>query len=98
MLRLGLAEGAISSSFRQVRGIDLMVLSHRICIGLNIANQALFIDVASTLWAASIEPALDDFGNEILPNRNESVDEGLVVYVLYLVFFCGRMEVLRSSL
>ncbi|EIM88908.1 cytochrome P450 [Stereum hirsutum FP-91666 SS1] len=51
----------------------------RICIGLNIANQALFIDVASTLWAASIEPALDDFGNEIVPSRNESVDEGLVV-------------------
>lgn len=56
-----------------------MVVLLRICIGLNIANQALFIDVASTLWAASIEPALDDFGNEIVPSRNESVDEGLVV-------------------
>ncbi|THU86529.1 cytochrome P450 [Dendrothele bispora CBS 962.96] len=51
----------------------------RICIGLNIANQGLFIDFASLLWAASIEPAHDENGVEIVPSRTDSVDEGLVV-------------------
>ncbi|KAF5343067.1 hypothetical protein D9758_011141 [Tetrapyrgos nigripes] len=51
----------------------------RICIGLNIANQALFIDIASLLWAASIEAAYDETGAEIIPSRTECVDEGLVV-------------------
>jgi hypothetical protein len=46
---------------------------------LNIANQALFIDIASLLWAASIEPAYDEAGAEIVPSRTECVDEGLVV-------------------
>ncbi|KAJ7122958.1 cytochrome P450 [Mycena epipterygia] len=51
----------------------------RICIGMNIANQALFIDIASTLWAATIEPAHNADGSIIVPSRTECVDEGLVV-------------------
>ncbi|TFK64022.1 cytochrome P450 [Pluteus cervinus] len=51
----------------------------RICVGMNIANQALFIDVASLLSAASIEPAFDSEGKIIVPSRSECIDEGLVV-------------------
>ncbi|TFK64025.1 cytochrome P450 [Pluteus cervinus] len=51
----------------------------RICIGMNIANQTLFIDIVSLLWAASIEPALDSEGQIIVPSRTECIDEGLVV-------------------
>ena len=47
----------------------------RICI----ANQALFIDVASLLWAVSIEKAVGPDGKPIVPSRTECVDEGLVV-------------------
>lgn len=51
----------------------------RICVGMNIANQALFIDIASLLWAATIEPAFDAQGKEIVPSRTDCIDEGLVV-------------------
>ncbi|KAF5343042.1 hypothetical protein D9758_011166 [Tetrapyrgos nigripes] len=51
----------------------------RICVGLNLTNQALFIDIASLLWAASIEPAYDETGAEIVPSAMELLDEGLVV-------------------
>ena len=59
---------------------------HRICIGMNLANQALFIDIASMLWAASIEKALDADGRPIVPSRTECLDEGLVVYVSSLCY------------
>ncbi|KAF5343048.1 hypothetical protein D9758_011153 [Tetrapyrgos nigripes] len=51
----------------------------RICCGLNLANQSLFIDIASLLWAASIEPAYDETGAEIIPSSMELLDEGSVV-------------------
>ncbi|KAF5342805.1 hypothetical protein D9758_013368 [Tetrapyrgos nigripes] len=52
----------------------------RICVGLNFANQSLFIDIASLLWAASIEPAYDETGAEIVPSPTEYVDKGVVVH------------------
>ncbi|TDL16829.1 cytochrome P450 [Rickenella mellea] len=51
----------------------------RICVGMNVANQALFIDIASILWAVNIEKAVDANGKLIIPSRTECVDEGLVV-------------------
>jgi hypothetical protein len=44
---------------------------------MHIANQALFIDVASLLWAVSIEKAVGPDGKPIVPSRMECVDEGL---------------------
>lgn len=58
-----------------------VVYVYRICIGMNLANQALFIDIASLLWAATIEKAIDADGKPIIPSRTDCVDEGLVVYV-----------------
>lgn len=49
------------------------------CVGVNIANQALFIDMVSILWATSIEPAYDARGKEIIPSRTDCIDEGVVV-------------------
>ncbi|KAF5342840.1 hypothetical protein D9758_013372 [Tetrapyrgos nigripes] len=51
----------------------------RICVGLNFANQSLFIDIASLLWAASIEPAYDETGAEIVPSPTDYLEEGTVV-------------------
>ncbi|KAE9397734.1 cytochrome P450 [Gymnopus androsaceus JB14] len=51
----------------------------RICMGMHVANQALFIDMATILWAADINPTKDDKGNPILPSQHDCVDEGLVV-------------------
>ena len=46
---------------------------------MHIANQALFIDIASILWAVNIEKAVDENGSVIVPSRTDCVDEGLVV-------------------
>jgi len=51
----------------------------RMCVGMNIANQALFIGIASILWAVNIERAVDGQGAHIIPSRTGCVDEGLVV-------------------
>lgn len=50
---------------------------------MNVANQALFINMASVLWAVNIEKALDASGQVIIPSRTDCIDEGLVVYVLH---------------
>lgn len=49
------------------------------CIGKEIANQALFINIATILWAFDIDKALDAEGRPIVPSRTDCIDEGLVV-------------------
>jgi hypothetical protein len=49
------------------------------CLGMHVANNALFIDMASILWAANIEPERGTDGKPILPSRTDCIDEGIVV-------------------
>ncbi|KAF8191490.1 cytochrome P450 [Mycena galopus ATCC 62051] len=51
----------------------------RVCVGKDIANNTLFIDIASMLWALDFAAPVDDSGNKILPSRTACVDEGLAV-------------------
>ncbi|KIM36078.1 hypothetical protein M413DRAFT_449400 [Hebeloma cylindrosporum] len=51
----------------------------RACLGMNVANNALFITMASILWAVNIEPARGTDGKPILPSRTDFVDEAIVV-------------------
>lgn len=53
--------------------------NHRICPGMYYANQALFIGLATMLWAFDIQPCLDEKGEAILPPTDEWVDAGFVV-------------------
>jgi hypothetical protein len=48
---------------------------------MHVANNALFIDMASILWAANIELERGTDGKPILPSRavTDCVDEGLIV-------------------
>ena len=41
----------------------------RICVGMHLARNSLFIAVARILWAFDILPARDARGAEILPDR-----------------------------
>ncbi|KAF9463392.1 cytochrome P450 [Collybia nuda] len=50
----------------------------RICSGLNLANQSIFIDIACMLWALDIDKATDDRGNLIVPSSVDFI-EGIVV-------------------
>ncbi|KIM46552.1 hypothetical protein M413DRAFT_24257 [Hebeloma cylindrosporum] len=51
----------------------------RVCLGMNVANNALFITMASLLWAVNIEPARGTDGKPFLPSRTDFLDETLVV-------------------
>ncbi|TFK64016.1 cytochrome P450 [Pluteus cervinus] len=53
----------------------------RFCIGMNLAVQFQFINVATLLWAANVEAAHDKNGQIITPTNSPAgwVDEGIVV-------------------
>lgn len=54
-----------------------------ICVGKDVANQSLFIALASMLWAFNIEKAVDADGKPINPPHGDLdvIDDGVVVYV-----------------
>ncbi|KAI9454069.1 cytochrome P450 [Lactarius psammicola] len=51
----------------------------RACVGKHIANDSLFIYIATTLWAASLERARDQDGNEVPLDTDAFVDTGTVL-------------------
>ena len=61
----------------------------RICVGLNFANQALFINFATILWAMDICKARDAQGREVTPDPDNLVDAGVVVCVIPVPSICG---------
>ena len=48
---------------------------------MHFANQALFIGIATMLWALDIRKARNKAGEEVIPDPDAFVDDGLVVYV-----------------
>jgi cytochrome P450 len=51
----------------------------RACVGRNLANEELFITMARVLWAAKLERARDENGNEIPLDTEAIVDAGMVM-------------------
>ena len=54
----------------------------RACVGKHVANESLFIYIATTLWAATLEPVRGQDGKEVPLNTDSFVDNGMVLYVL----------------
>jgi cytochrome P450 len=54
----------------------------RICVGKYLANDSLFINTATILWAARLECARDENGKELPPDPNAFVDNGINTSVL----------------
>ncbi len=50
-----------------------------ICVGKDLANQSLFIDIATMLWAFDITKALDVNGEAITPSVSDFIEEGIVL-------------------
>ena len=61
--------------------------THRICVGRHMANNAIFINVATILWAANITALKDEAGKPIIPNTLETVNAGVVVLALSITSF-----------
>jgi cytochrome P450 len=53
----------------------------RVCVGKHVANNTLFIQIASLLWAFKFLPKKDADGQEQMPNPDLFLDEGLVMWV-----------------
>jgi hypothetical protein len=55
--------------------------SHEVrnCAGLHFAEQALFIAIATMLWATEIKAPVDENGDPILPDSTALLDTGMVV-------------------
>ncbi|KAH9035340.1 cytochrome P450 [Lactarius pseudohatsudake] len=50
----------------------------RACVGKHVANDSLFISVATVLWAANLERVRDQNGKEVTPDTETFVDTGMV--------------------
>jgi cytochrome P450 len=54
----------------------------RICVGKYLANDSLFINTVTILWATKLECARDENGKELPPDPNAFVDNGINTLVL----------------
>ncbi|KAI0036365.1 cytochrome P450 [Vararia minispora EC-137] len=50
----------------------------RVCVGRHVANNSLFINIATLLWAATIAPAKSADGTEIPIDVDGFVDDGMI--------------------
>ena len=55
----------------------------RSCVGKYVANESLFIFIATALWAMTLERASDKDGNEVQIDTEKFVDTGSVLYVYH---------------
>lgn len=53
----------------------------RICVGKDLAYQALWINITLILWGTNILPVKDEEGKPIIPSKTALVDKGIVVSV-----------------
>ncbi|PSR77912.1 hypothetical protein PHLCEN_2v7654 [Hermanssonia centrifuga] len=51
----------------------------RLCAGKHLADQTVFIDIASFIWAFSVQKATDEKGLPITPSRDAIINDGVVV-------------------
>ena len=51
----------------------------RICVGKHAANDSLFIDIATALWAVRFEHSCDENGKEVPVDTETFVDTGMIL-------------------
>jgi len=52
---------------------------HSICVGMNVANQTLFIDIACLLWALDFGNPRNKKGGVFVFSQTDIIDSGIVV-------------------
>jgi len=53
--------------------VELINYCYRICVGRFLANDSLFLNLATVLWAANISAQQDEGGNPIIPDTLDAV-------------------------
>jgi len=59
---------------------------YRICLGRHMANNAIFLNMATMLWAVNIAALIDEAGKPIIPNTLETVNAGIAMSAFNLRF------------
>jgi len=75
------AHGRLLSGPAETRdeGHSTYGFGRRACVGKHLANDSLFITIATVLWAANLERIRDKNGKEVTPDTETFVDTGMVV-------------------
>ena len=58
--------------------LPITSFGRRACVGKHLANESLFIYIATTLWAATLERVRGKDGKEVPLDVNAFVDTGMV--------------------
>ncbi|THU93095.1 cytochrome P450 [Dendrothele bispora CBS 962.96] len=61
---------------------------HRSCVGRHVANNALFVDVVTILWAMKMKPVKDEHGKPIVPSIDEERSGGIILNPPKCQFTC----------
>ena len=79
------AHGNITSGPSETReeGHGTYGFGKRACVGKHVANESLFIYMATALWAATFERARDRDGKEVPLDMEQYIDTGTVMYGSY---------------
>ena len=56
-------------------------MARSICVGKDLAQRSLFINIATILWGADIANFTDGQGVVVVPSQSALADDGAVVYV-----------------
>ena len=74
------ARGQLAEPLADTHGQGHLVFGggRRICIGMHIANQGLFINVAYLLWAFDVSP-LPVESESVAPSREDDTDDSLLM-------------------
>ncbi|KAH9066399.1 cytochrome P450 [Lactarius vividus] len=72
--------GKLSSGPAETRedGHSAYGFGRRACVGKHVANDSLFISIATVLWSANLERVRDQTGKEVTPDTETYVDTGMV--------------------
>ncbi|KAH9001032.1 cytochrome P450 [Lactarius akahatsu] len=75
------ANGRLLSGPAETRdeGHSAYGFGRRACVGKHVANDSLFISIATVLWAANLERVRDQSGKEVTPDTETFVDTGMIV-------------------
>lgn len=83
------ANGRILSGPVETRdeGHSTYGFGRRACVGKHLANDSLYITIATVLWAANLERVRDQHGEEVTPDTETFFDAGMIVRPL--PYQCG---------
>jgi len=68
-----------------------------VCAGRHVANNVLFIEIVTILWAMKLEPGKNSDGKVFTLDLNAEAENGLIMYVLCIISILKLINCYISS-